>query len=462
VTIDRSEGDTNVSARRRAWSARHASDDTRRWLAADADRFLHQALSTPCLDVVVKAEGLWLETLDGRRYMDFHGNNVHHIGHGHPRLRERLKRQLDELSFVPRRFTDLPAIRLAERLATLAPGRLGKVLFCPGGSEAIEMAIKLARAATGRYKTVSFWDAFHGAGFGAVSVGGEKIFRAAPFGPLLPGTEHVAPFACYRCPYGYPSDADGRPQLELCRTTCASFVGYVLEKEGDVAAVIAEPIRSVPYLPPPGFWQEVRRACDAHGALLIFDEIPSGLGKTGRMFASEHAGVVPDIMVLGKALGGGIVPIAALIAREDLDVVPDRALGHYTHEKNPFTCAAALETLAIIEEERLVANAATQGAYFLERLCTLKRSHPLIGDVRGQGLLVGVELVLDRASKRPADDAAEHVLYAALERGLSFKTTMGNVLTLTPPLTVRREDLDRAIAILDASLTEAERSTSIR
>jgi 4-aminobutyrate aminotransferase len=456
VTVDRSEGDTNLSPQRRAWSARHVSAETRRWLEADARYFLHQALSTPCLDVIVKAEGLWLEALDGRRYMDFHGNNVHHIGHGHPRLRAALKRQLDDLPFVPRRFTDLPAVRLAERLGTLAPGGLDKVLFSPGGSEAIEMAIKLARAATGRYKTVSFWDSFHGAGFGAASVSGEKIFRAAPFGPLLAGTEHLAPFACYRCPYGYPTDADGAPRLELCKTTCASFVGYVLEKEGDVAAVIAEPIRSVPYLPPPGFWQEVRRACDAHGALLIFDEIPSGLGKTGRMFASEHVGVVPDIMVLGKALGGGVVPIAALLTRGDLDVIPDRALGHYTHEKNPFTCAAALETLAIIEDERLVDNAAVQGAYFLERLRALRDRHPLVGDVRGQGLLAGVELVTDRESKRAADSAADHVLYAALERGLSFKTTMGNVLTLTPPLTVTRADIDRAVGILDESLAEAE------
>ena len=455
MTIDRSEGDTNLSPQRRAWASRNISAETRRWLDADARRFLHQALSTPCLDVVVRAEGLWLETLDGRRYMDFHGNNVHHIGHGHPRLKAALKRQLDDLPFVPRRFTDLPAIHLAERLTTLAPAGLDKVLFSPGGSEAVEMAIKLARAATGRHKTVSFWDAFHGAGFGAISVGGEKIFRGAPFGPLLPGTEHVAPFACYRCPYGYPADAEGRPLLELCKMTCASFVGYVLEKEGDVAAVIAEPIRSVPYLPPPGFWQDVRRACDAHGALLIFDESPSGLGKTGRMFACEHTGVVPDIMVLGKALGGGIVPIAALLARADLDVVPDRALGHYTHEKNPFTCAAALETLAIIEEERLVDNAATQGAYFLERLRALRAHHPLIGDVRGQGLLVGVELVTDRATKQPAVDAAEDVLYAALERGLSFKTTMGNVLTLTPPLTVTRADIDHAVRILDESLAEA-------
>jgi 4-aminobutyrate aminotransferase len=156
---------------------------------------------------------------------------------------------------------------------------------------------------------------------------------------------------------------------------CASFVRYVLEKEQDVAAVIAEPIRAVPYLPPPGFWPEVRRACDDYGALLIFDEIPTGLGRTGRLFASEHFGVVPDILVLGKALGGGAVPVAALIARPEFDLVGEYALGHYTHEKNPLLARAALTTLAIIEDERLVANAARVGAYALARLEALKAEH---------------------------------------------------------------------------------------
>jgi Aminotransferase class-III/Maltogenic Amylase, C-terminal domain len=153
------------------------------------------------------------------------------------------------------------------QLASITPGTLSKTLFTTGGSDAIEVALKIARAATGRFKTISFWDSVHGAGFGASSIGGEQLFRSGPAGPLLPGTEHVAPFACYRCPYGYP-DEEGRPRLDLCRLTCANFVRYVLEKEGDVAAVIAEPIRSVPYVPPPGFWHAMRGACDAHGAIL--------------------------------------------------------------------------------------------------------------------------------------------------------------------------------------------------
>ena len=364
-----------------------------------------------------------------------------------------MQRQLDDLAFAPRRFTCAPAVALAERLLRLAPPGLrdGKVLFTPGGSEAIEIALKLARVATGRFKTVSFWDAFHGAGFGASSVGGEALFRSGGIGPLLPGAEHVPPFACFRCPFGFPQPS-GRPDVALCRMACARTLAYTLGREGDVAALVAEPIRAVPYLPPPGFWAEARSACDRHGTLLIFDEIPTGLGKTGRMFACEHAGVPPDILVLGKALGGGILPLAAVIARADLDVAEGLALGHYTHEKNPVLAAAALTTLDVIEQDGLVDRAANLGEHALERLAEIARARPLIGEVRGAGLLIGVELMGPDGG--PADDAAEAVLYAALSRGLAFKTTMGNVLTLSPPLIVARDDLDRAFDILAESLDE--------
>ena len=454
--IDRSEGDSNLSPRRRRWQERHVDAESRRLLAEDERYFLRQSLSTPCLFAIRKAEGIWIEDMAGRRYMDFHGNNVHHIGYGHPRLKAALKRQLDELSFTPRRFTDEPAVALARKLADVAPGSLGKVLFATGGSDAIDIALKLARAATGRFKTLSFWDAFHGAGFGGISIGGEAIFRSGPIGPLLPGAEHVAPFACYRCPYGY-KDLNGGPDLALCRMSCVRMVDYVLEKEGDVAAVIAEPVRAVPYLPPPGYWQAVREACNAHGTLLVFDEVPTGLGKTGRMFACEHFDCVPDILVLGKALGGGMLPIAAVIARPELDVAPDRALGHYTHEKNPLTCRAALTTIDIIESEGLIERARDLGAYALERLADMKARYPIIGDVRGIGCLIGIELVTDRDSKAPAVDAAEEVLYRALELGLSFKTTMGSVLTLTPPLVTTHAEMDAALDIIDRCLSECER-----
>ncbi|MCU0819793.1 MAG: aminotransferase class III-fold pyridoxal phosphate-dependent enzyme [Beijerinckiaceae bacterium] len=313
--------------------------------------------------------------------------------------------------------------------------------------------MRLARAATGRFKTLSFWDAFHGAGTGASALSGEMLFRSGPAAPMVAGSEHVAPFACYACAYGYKTDANGNPPLELCNTACARMVDYVLSREGDVACVVAEPARAVPYIPPPGFWNIVREACHKRGALLIFDEIPTGLGKTGRMFASEHDGVEPDILVMGKALGGGILPIAAVIAREDLDVAQDFAFGHYTHEKNPVTAAAALETIAVIEDEGLVENAARVGRVALDRMAEMKAKHASIGDVRGRGLLLGMELVTDHETREPAGDLAEAVLYRALDAGLSFKTTMGNVLTLTPPLTVTESQMMEALDIIDAALS---------
>ncbi len=446
------ESDSNRSPRRAAWQ-RDLDAATRALVEEDARWFLRQSVSTPCLSAIAKAEGIWIEDAGGRRAMDFHGNNVHHIGYGHPRLKEAITRQMDDLPFAPRRFANRPAVELAEKLASIAPGGLSKILFTTGGSDATEVALKIARAATGRFKTISFWDSFHGAGFGAASVGGEALFRSGPIGPLLAGAEHVAPFACYRCPYGYP-DRDGQPPLELCKLACANMVRYALEREGDVAAVIAEPARAVPYLPPPGFWQAVRAACNDHGALLIFDEIPTGLGKTGKMFACEHDGVAPDILVMGKALGGGILPIAAVLARAELDVAEEWAFGHYTHEKNPVTCRAALTTIEIIEDEKLVENAARVGALALARLNEMKRRYPLIGDVRGRGLLLGVELVTDRAAKTPAKDAAEAVVYRALEKGLSFKTTMGNVLTLTPPLVITDAEMTKALDILEECFAE--------
>lgn len=453
-----SEGDVNGTPRRRAWQRTHLDEPTRALLDRDAAAFLHQSVSTPCLSAIRRAEGVWIEDVAGRRYLDFHGNNVHHVGYAHPHVLAAIHAQLDALSFAPRRYTCERSVELAEALSaqfeqlTGAPGR---VLFTTGGSDAVEVAIKLARLATGRFKTLSFWDAFHGAGFGASSVGGESLFRGGRLGPLLPGSEHVAPFGCYRCAYGHRVDAEGRPDLERCALACAAMVRYVLACEGDVAAVIAEPARAVPYLPPPGYWRAVREACRAHGTLLVFDEIPTGLGKTGRFFAAEHDGAAPDIVVLGKALGGGVLPIAACVARADLDIAGDYALGHYTHEKNPVTAAAALATLQVIERQGLVEHAARLGMRALERLHELKRRHGGIGDVRGRGLLLGVELVHDRDGARiPDPDRAEAVLYACLARGLSFKTTMGHVLTLTPPLITTVEQMDAALGILDAALQE--------
>ncbi len=443
--IVHTEGESNTSAARSGWNAGIGDAATRRLLARDSAAFLHQSLSSPCLTAMAKAEGIWIEDTMGRRYMDFHGNSVHHIGYGHPRLKEAIKQQLDDLCFSPRRFTCEPAVELAETLGRLAPGDLGKVLFTTGGSDAIEVALRLARAATGRFKTLSFWDAFHGAGFGASSVGGEATFRSGIAGPLLPGAEHVAPWGTRNCAYGHDN-------LEDSARACAKMISYVLAREGDVAAVVAEPMRATPYPPAPGFWKSVREACDRHGTLLIFDEIPTGLGKTGRFFAHEHDGVQPDMVVLGKSLGGGILPIAAVIARRDLDVAGGYAIGHYTHEKNPVTTRAALTTIAIIREEGLTERAAEFGAHAMDRLRSFSERCPSIGDVRGRGLLFGVELVKDRADFTPDNALAERVYYRCLEGGLSFKISQGNILTLSPPMVIARAELDRALDIVEQAI----------
>jgi len=434
------EGDSNHSPRRKAWREQHVPDESRAWLDADAEAFLHQSLSTPCLDVLAGAEGAEIETLDGRRMLDFHGNSVHQVGFGHPHVIAAVKRQLDTLPFCPRRYTNLSAIGLAQKLAELAPGDLGRVLFAPGGTSAIGMALKVARAATGRHKTVSMWDSFHGASLDAVSIGGESLFRQ-DIGPLLPGTEHVPPADPMHCPF-----ACG----ERCNLKCAEYVDYVLDKEGDVAAVISETVRSTPYVPPPDYWRIVREACDRHGTLLILDEIPTALGRTGAMFACQHYDIVPDMLVIGKGLGGGVYPLAALIVREHLNSSPERALGHYTHEKSPVGCAAGLATLEIIEEEGLLQRAQTLGAKALDRLRVLAAKDPRIRDVRGIGLLLGVELAPGNGQEVAA--LADTLMYECLARGLSFKISMGRIATLAPALTIDDHELDRGLDILEQSL----------
>ena len=452
ASIAQSESDTNLTSRRARWQADSLDQPTMALIDEDQRYFLHQCVSSPCLNAIHQAEGIFIEDLSGRRYMDFHGNNVHHIGYGHPRLKQAIMDEMNSLPFSPRRFTNKTSVLLAKKLAEIAPGNLSKVLFTTGGSDAVEVAVKIARTATKRHKTLSFWDAFHGAGTGAAALSGETLFRSGPAAPMVAGTEHVAPFACYRCAYGYQTDALGQPPLELCQTTCARMVDYVLSRETDVACLVAEPARAVPYIPPVGFWAMVRDACHRHGTLLVFDEIPTGLGKTGKMFACDHDAIVPDILVMGKALGGGILPIAAVMTRPDLDVGRDWAFGHYTHEKNPVTARAALTTIEIIEEERLVENAARIGAMALERMQAMQRRYPVIGDCRGRGLLLGIELVRSRECKQPAHDLAEAVMYRAMDAGLSFKTTMGNVLTLTPPLTITESEMNKALAIVEEAI----------
>ena len=447
--LDPSEGDVNLSPQRRAWNGNNIDAATQQLLDEDARCFLHQALSTPCLNVLARAAGATLRDTQGRTFLDFHGNNVHHVGFGHPRILAAVREQMEVLPFCPRRYTNEPAIRLARRLIELAPGDLNRVLFAPGGTSAIGIALKLARAATGRHKTISLWDSFHGASLDAISIGGEAMFRQG-MEPLLPGSLHVPPPDPSICPFHCGAE---------CSLQCTDFLEYTLTKEGNVGAVVAETVRSTGVIPPREYWLRVRAACDRHGALLILDEIPHGLGRTGRMFTFEHFGIIPDIVVIGKALGGGVFPLAAVIAREELNAFGSMSLGHYTHEKNPVACAAGLALLDVIEEEGLLERATTLGARALERLSAMRDRYSLTGQARGLGLLLSLQLARAGQTQEWAVEQAEQVLYYALEHGLSFKVTMGNILTLTPPLNVSAAQLDQALDVLGRGIASTMQSS---
>ena len=437
----KSEGDLNISDQRQAWHVQQTERETANWLARDEAVFLHQSLSTPCLDVLESAAESKLQNLQNKSYVDFHGNSVHQVGFGHPKVTEAIQRQLESLPFCPRRFTNKPAVELAEKLVELTEPGLDRVLFSPGGTSAIGMALKIARTVTGRFKTVSMWDSFHGASLDAVSIGGEAIFRK-DIGPLLPGTEHVPPPNPSRCPFKCG---------DKCNNQCADYVDYVLEKEGDVAAVISETVSSIPVFPTVQYWKRMREICDRHNVLLILDEIPHSLGRTGRLFTYQNYGIEPDILVLGKGLGGGILPLAAVVTKEEFNIAESQALGHYTHEKNPVACAAGLATLDVIIDDQLSERSRDLGKFAIDLLQQLLGNESAVSDIRGMGLLLGVEL---GEPGREANLIAEKVMYDCLGAGISFKVSMGNVLTLAPPLTIEKPILEDSLRVIATAIRE--------
>ena len=446
--FEREQGDINTTENRRKYWERNLSSQAKKWFDEDTKYFLHQSLSTPVLNVLAKVEGIYLEDLEGNKYIDMHGNGVHNAGFNNPEIVEAVKNQLDEgLSFCPRRYTNIPAVRLAKKLADITPEGLCRSLFCPGGSEAIEMALMLAKQVTGNFKTISFWDSFHGAGLGAASVGGEEHFSGGA-GPMVPGAIRVEFPNYYRNPWGFKTEADVDAE-------CLRQIELVLQREPELAAIIGEPISATPVVPSQSYWEGVKRLCDQYGALLIFDEIIEGFGRTGKMFACEHF-ITPDILVMGKSLGGGLLPFAGIVTHEKYNVCQHRSIGHYTHEKNALCSAAALAEIEYIQKNKLHEHAAQLGTYTLQRLNELKDKHPLVGNVAGLGLHIGLDLVTDSRTKERAVDAAEIIMYKCMEKGLAFKTIEGNVITLRPALIITHNEMDRAIDILDEAIAEVE------
>jgi 4-aminobutyrate aminotransferase len=433
------EGDINFSEERRKWDQEITDIQTRQILEADARYFLHQSMSTPCLDVLTNSKGSGMETLSGRYLLDFHGNNVHQLGYGNDFVISQIIKQMQRLSFSPRRYTNQHAVELARKLADLLPGDLNRSLFAPGGTSVIGIALKLARVVTGKHKIVSHWDSFHGASLDAISAGGEAIFKKY-MGPMMPGVICIPPPTTYWGVFG-DTDAD---QLNY-----ADYLEYVIEKEGDIGAFLIETIRNTDVqIPSKAYWRRVREICNKHKVLLILDEIPIALGRTGKLFAFEHFDIEPDILCLGKGLGGGIFPFAAMVTRDKFNVASDISLGHYTHEKSPLGSVAALATINYIEKENLLQKVADDSIWMHDQLIKLKEQFQLIGDIRGIGLLWGIELVKDRETKKKANKKSEQIMYECMRQGLSFKVSQGNVLQLSPALTISRDELKKAISIL--------------
>ncbi|EJG0973643.1 aspartate aminotransferase family protein [Vibrio parahaemolyticus] len=441
----RSEGDVNTTPARQAWNASMDDERTQALLKRDSEVFLHQAMSTPCLDTLDAAEGIYIQDATGKKYMDFHGNNVHQLGYGHPHVIERVQEQIAKLPFSPRRFTNETAIECAEKLTQICGGELNRVLFAPGGTSAVGMALKLARHITGNYKVVSLWDSFHGASLDAISVGGEACFRQG-MGPLMAGVERIPPAVSYRGAFPVADGSD---------VHYADYLEYVIEKEGGVGAFIAEAVRNTDVqVPSKAYWKRIREICDKHNVMLIIDDIPNGMGRSGEWFTYQAYDIEPDMLCIGKGLGGGLVPIAAMVTKDKYNTAEQISMGHYTHEKSPIGCAAALATMEAIEQDGLLDKAKADSQFMREKLLEMKAKYSVIGDVRGIGMLWGIELVTDHESKARAYDEAEAVLYQCLNNGVSFKVSQGNVIQLSPPLIITREQLTEALAIFEEAIAK--------
>lgn len=402
--------------------------------------------------VVARAEGAWVETADGRQVLDFTSGQIcSTIGHNHPRIGEAVRQALSEVMHLNSWMLSEPVLALAERLASLVPAPLGKVILLNTGSEANEVALKLAKMHTGRFEVAGLTRSFHGLLSGIASI--NFSMAHAGYGPLLPGAFALpAPYA-YRCPVRHCEGA--------CDCTCLEAGFELLDQQsvGSLCALVAEPVLSAGgvIVPPERYFRRLRDQCDERGMLLVLDEAQTGFGRLGTMFGFEQDGIVPDFVAVSKSLGGGI-PLAATITSAEIEesCVAKGFLHVTSHVSDPLPAAAGLAVLAVIEEERLVERARERGEYLLARLRELQEAHEQIGDVRGRGLLVGLELVEDRESRRPADALGAAVTAECLRRGLSMNIvragSSANCFRMAPPLTIGEDEIDLAVEILDASL----------
>jgi len=409
---------------------------------------------TRCYPMVVESgEGAVVRDVDGNRYLDFNaGIAVVATGHCHPRVVRAIQDQAARLIHMS--GTDFyyeEMVALAEKLNEIAPGDVDRrVSFGNSGAEAVEGCIKLARYATGRDKLIAFYGSFHGRTMGALSLTARKAVQRGGFGPLVPGVVHTPYPYCYRCPFG--------KEPENCAVECVKHIEDTLLKTiapaDETAAIVFEVVQGEGgyVVPPRKFFDELERVARNHGILLVADEVQSGMGRTGKMWAADHFDLVPDIFAVAKGIASGM-PLGATVARADLMTWPPGAHAS-TFGGNPVACAASLVTIALLQEE-LVANAARMGEHLMSRLRTWPARFPTVGDVRGLGLMIGVELVRDRATKEKAPDLRDRVIDMAFERGLLVLGAGDNTLRLCPPLVISRDQCDFALDTLEECLKTA-------
>lgn len=420
------------------------------------------------IPIIESASGCWITDSEGARYLDALGAlEASAVGHVHPRMISAITRQLEKVEFVDTfRYTTAATVNLAAKIGELAPGSLSRTHFSAGGSEAVEAAIKIALqyhvlgGDTRRTKVISRYGAYHGCTYGAMAVDGHfYATRNFVYEPLPPLGRFVNPPYPYRCTL-----CDSK-----CTLQCADEIELLIRRERPetVAAVIVDPASTsiAVSIPPDGYLARLREICDQYGILMIADEVITGFGRTGRMFASEHWGIEPDIMTLSKGLSSGYIPIGATTVTtgvaERFSEWPQGTFWHgHTFGGHPVACAAALESIAIIEDEGLVERSAVMGERLLAGLWDLYESHPVIGDVRGLGLLCGVELVLDRETRRLSDPATALGFSArrvCRRNGLVLASLEpGSTLLLSPPLIISEPEVDELLARLDAALSDVE------
>jgi 4-aminobutyrate aminotransferase len=400
--------------------------------------------------VVGRGEGSIIEDVDGNRFLDFNaGIAVAATGHCHPQVVAAIQQQAERLIHMS--GTDFyyeNMVELAEKLAAIAPGGVPRrVYFGNSGTEAIEAAMKLARYHTGRDKFIAFRGGFHGRTFGALSLTGSKVVQRKGFGPLVPGVFHVE----FPDPYRRPAGTTPEDHAVNCVRAIEEHLFRTTLSSEEVAAIVVEPIQGEGgyIIPPKVFFEELASLASQHGILLIFDEIQSGMGRTGKMWAADHFGVTPDIFTVAKGIASGM-PLSAMVARAEVMSWPPGAHAS-TYGGNPVAVAASLATIELLERE-LIANSARVGGYILDRLRTWPDRFKNVGDVRGLGLMIGIELVHDQATKERAPDLRDRLVAMAFERGLLVLGAGRNVLRLCPPLIVTRDQADFAVDTLEECL----------